>query len=61
MQSIAKKSSSQFFHLSPVFDKSSEKSRDEHSQNGVIDAEQISLDNIGRSSKKIRVSAFRNG
>ncbi|KAK7349190.1 hypothetical protein VNO77_06359 [Canavalia gladiata] len=53
MQSVAKKSSSQFFHLPPVLNKSSEQSRDGHSQNGKVDAGRILLDNIGRQSKNI--------
>ncbi|RDX88379.1 Malonate--CoA ligase, partial [Mucuna pruriens] len=56
MQSVANKSSSQFFHLPPVLNNSSEKSRDEHSQNGEIDAVRIFLDNIGKSSKEITES-----
>jgi len=50
MQNIANKTSSQFFHLPPVANKSLEKSRDEHSQNGKIDANKIFLENIERSS-----------
>lgn len=61
MQSIASKSSCQFFNLPTVPSTSSEESRDEHSQGGEIDANGISLENIGRSSKKISVLAFRNG
>lgn len=59
MQSIANKTSSQFFHLPSVPSKSSEKSRDELSQSGDIVADKISLESIGRSSKNITVSAFK--
>ncbi|XP_027344505.1 malonate--CoA ligase isoform X2 [Abrus precatorius] len=59
MQSIADKSSSQFFHLPPV--KSSEKSRDEHFQNGEIDADRIFLDDIGRSSEDPALILYTSG
>ncbi|XP_068470500.1 probable CoA ligase CCL8 isoform X2 [Phaseolus vulgaris] len=46
MQTVANKSSSQFFHLPSVVNTSSEKSRDERQQNGKIHADRILLDNI---------------
>jgi malonyl-CoA/methylmalonyl-CoA synthetase len=61
MQSIANKTSSQFFHILPVPNNSSEKSRNGHSQNGEIDADRIFLKNVERSSKNITFSAFKNG
>ncbi|KAK7389560.1 hypothetical protein VNO78_24705 [Psophocarpus tetragonolobus] len=61
MQSVASKSSSQFFHLPPVLNKSSEKSRDKHSQNGEIHADRISLDNIGRSSEDPALILYTSG
>ena len=61
MQSIANKTSSQFFHIPPVPTKSSEKSRDEDSQNGEVEADRIFRDDIGRPSKKITISTFKKG
>jgi malonyl-CoA/methylmalonyl-CoA synthetase len=62
MQSIANKTSSQFFHILPVPNNSSKKSsRNGHSQNGEIDADRIFLKNVERSSKNITFSAFKNG
>jgi malonyl-CoA/methylmalonyl-CoA synthetase len=61
MQSIANKTSSQFFHILHVPNNSSEKSRNGHSQNGEIDADRIFLKNVERSSKNITFSAFKNG
>jgi malonyl-CoA/methylmalonyl-CoA synthetase len=61
MQSIANKTSSQFFHIPPVPNNSSEKSSNGHSQNGEIDADSIFPENIERSSKNITFSASKNG
>lgn len=61
MQSIANKSSTQFFHIPPVPNKSSEKSKDENSESGENDVDRIFQENIGRSSKKTIVSTFKNG
>jgi malonyl-CoA/methylmalonyl-CoA synthetase len=60
MQNIAKKTSSQFFHLPPVANKSLEKNRDENSNNGEFDSNGIFLENIQRSSMNITVLAFEN-
>ncbi|KAG4912551.1 hypothetical protein JHK84_053011 [Glycine max] len=61
MQSIANKSSSQFFHLPLVLNKSSEKSRDDHSQNGGIHTDKILLDNFGRSSEDPALILYTSG
>jgi len=59
MQTVANKSSSQFFHLPSVVNTSLEKSRDERQQNGKIHADRILLDNIiGGSGKKIGFSFY---
>lgn len=58
MQNIANKTSSQFFQIPPVPNKSSEKGRDEHSQSGEVDGERIFQGNIKSSSKKNKVLAF---
>jgi len=59
MQRVANKSSSQFFHLPPVVNMSSEKSRNEHSQNGKVHADRIVLDNIGGYGKKISFCFYK--
>lgn len=61
MQNIASKTSSQFFHLPPVANKSLEKSRDEHSQNGKIDADRIFLETIERSSQDPALILYTSG
>ncbi|KAH1240313.1 Malonate--CoA ligase [Glycine max] len=61
MQSVANKSSSQFFHLPPVLNKSSEKSRDKHSQNGGIHTDKILLDKFGRSSEDPALILYTSG
>ncbi|XP_073226423.1 probable CoA ligase CCL8 [Cicer arietinum] len=61
MQSIANKTSSQFFHIPPVPNNSSEKSRDEHSQNGEIDADRIFLENIESSSEDAALILYTSG
>ncbi|XP_073225926.1 probable CoA ligase CCL8 isoform X2 [Cicer arietinum] len=61
MQHIANKTSSQFFHLPPVANKSLEKSRDEHSQNGKIDADGVFLENIERSSEDPALILYTSG
>ncbi|KAK2432522.1 AMP-dependent synthetase and ligase family protein [Trifolium repens] len=59
MQSIASKTSSQFFHIPPVPYKSSEKSKD--SQNGESDADRIFLENIERSSEDPALILYTSG
>ncbi|PNY11574.1 malonate-CoA ligase-like protein, partial [Trifolium pratense] len=61
MQNIANKTSSQFFHLPPVANKSLEKSRDEHSHNGEIDSNRIFLENIQRSSEDPALILYTSG
>ncbi|KEH28801.1 fatty acyl-CoA synthetase family protein [Medicago truncatula] len=61
MQNIANKTSSQFFHLPPVANKSLEKSRDEHSQNGKIDADGILLEKFERSSQDPALILYTSG
>ncbi|KAJ1388768.1 AMP-dependent synthetase/ligase [Sesbania bispinosa] len=61
MQSIANKTSSQLFHLPLVPNKSSEQSTDEHSQSGEIDADGISMENIGRSSEDPALILYTSG
>ncbi|XP_020226372.1 malonate--CoA ligase isoform X1 [Cajanus cajan] len=61
MQSVANKSSSQFFHLPPVLNKSLEKSRDEHSQNGENGTDRIFLDNIGKLSEDPALILYTSG
>ncbi|KAK7294209.1 hypothetical protein RJT34_17096 [Clitoria ternatea] len=61
LQSIANKSSSQFFNLPLVTNNSSENSRDEHSQNGKIYADKISLDSIGRSNEDPALILYTSG
>ncbi|PNX89605.1 malonate-CoA ligase-like protein, partial [Trifolium pratense] len=59
MQSIASKTSSQFFHIPPVPYKSLEKSKD--SQNGESDADRIFLDNTLRSSEDPALILYTSG
>ncbi|GAU13814.1 hypothetical protein TSUD_261410 [Trifolium subterraneum] len=59
MQSIASKTSSQFFHIPPVPNKSSEKSKD--SQNGESNADRIFLENIERSSEDPALILYTSG
>ncbi|KAL2338062.1 hypothetical protein Fmac_012508 [Flemingia macrophylla] len=61
MQNVANKSSSQLFHLPPVLNKSSEKSREEHSQNGENGIDRIFLDNIGRLSEDPALILYTSG
>lgn len=61
MQSIASKSSCQFFNLPSVPSTSSEESRDERSQGGEIDSNGISLENIGRSSEDPALILYTSG
>ncbi|MCI18823.1 fatty acyl-CoA synthetase family protein, partial [Trifolium medium] len=61
MQSIANKTSSQFFHLPPVANKSLEKNRDEHSHDGEIDSNRIFLENIQRSSEDPALILYTSG
>ncbi|CAJ1951135.1 unnamed protein product [Sphenostylis stenocarpa] len=61
MQRVAAKSSSQFFHLPPVVNKSSEKSRDEHLQNGESHTDRILWDDIGRSSEDPALILYTSG
>ncbi|GAU13875.1 hypothetical protein TSUD_262020 [Trifolium subterraneum] len=61
MQNIANKTSSQFFHLPPVANKSLEKSRDEHSHDGEIDSNRIFLENIQRSSEDPALILYTSG
>ncbi|CAJ2656209.1 unnamed protein product [Trifolium pratense] len=59
MQSIASKTSSQFFHIPPVSYKSSEKIKD--SQNGESNADRIFLENIERSSEDPALILYTSG
>ncbi|KAK2432577.1 AMP-dependent synthetase and ligase family protein [Trifolium repens] len=61
MQNIANKTSSQFFHLPPVANKSLEKNRDEHSNNGEFDSNGIFLENIQRSSEDPALILYTSG
>ncbi|KEH28755.1 fatty acyl-CoA synthetase family protein [Medicago truncatula] len=61
MQSIANKTSSQFFHIPPVPNNSSEKSRNGHSKNGEIDADSIFPENIERSSEDPALILYTSG
>ncbi|XP_058731883.1 probable CoA ligase CCL8 [Vicia villosa] len=61
MQSIANKTSSRFFHIPPVPNKSSEKSNNEHSQNGKLDADRIFLENIGKSIEDPALIIYTSG
>ncbi|XP_061367514.1 probable CoA ligase CCL8 [Gastrolobium bilobum] len=53
MQSIANKSSSQFFHLPPVLNESSE--------NGEIDPDRFCLENIGKSNEDPALILYTSG
>lgn len=57
MQNVANKSSSQFFLIPPVPNKSLEKSIDEDSQNRETQEERIHQANIKRTSKKNKLLA----
>ncbi|XP_028789187.1 malonate--CoA ligase isoform X2 [Neltuma alba] len=61
MQSVAIKSSSQFFLIPPVPNKSSEKSRDEDSQNKEMQAERVHQGNIKRTSEDPALILYTSG
>ncbi|CAI8601153.1 unnamed protein product [Vicia faba] len=61
MQNIANKTSSNFFHLPPVANNSLDKNRDEHSQNGEIDAARIFLESIERLSEDPALILYTSG
>ncbi|CAL5210652.1 unnamed protein product [Lathyrus oleraceus] len=61
MQNIANKTSSRFFHIPPVPNKSSEKSNIGHSKSGESDADRIFLENIERSSEDPALILYTSG
>ncbi|KAF1865811.1 hypothetical protein Lal_00021812 [Lupinus albus] len=61
LQSVANKTSSQFFLIAPVPNKSSEQIRDENSQTGEIDPDRISLESIGRTSEDPALILYTSG
>ncbi|KAI5434560.1 Malonate--CoA ligase, variant 2, partial [Lathyrus oleraceus] len=61
MKNIANKTSSRFFHIPPVPNKSSEKSNNGHSKNGESDADRIFLENIERSSEDPALILYTSG
>ncbi|GAU13873.1 hypothetical protein TSUD_262000 [Trifolium subterraneum] len=61
MQNIANKTSSQFFHLPPVANKSLEKNRDENPHNGEIDSNENFLENIHRPSEDPALILYTSG
>ncbi|CAK8574699.1 unnamed protein product [Lathyrus sativus] len=61
MQSIANKTSSRFFHIPPVPNKSSENSNNGHSKNGKNDVDRIFLENIVRSIEDPSLILYTSG
>ncbi|OIW11890.1 hypothetical protein TanjilG_25803 [Lupinus angustifolius] len=61
LQSVANKTSSQFFLIAPVPNKSSEKIRDENLQAGEIDPDRISFKSIGRTSEDPALILYTSG